>query len=100
MKNCIKNVNENMTVFIHIFMHIFTSFYEICFSFALLISYMVFIPFNMAILFFWTASSFPNIDGPKLTCFFLSSTGSWPQVFLKTGLRIFKVLLYFVDFSP
>ena len=86
-----KNVNENMWkhVFIHIFMHNFMIFYEICYSFALLISYMVFNPFEMVVQFFSTASSFPNFDG--LNAFFPSSTGPWPD--LKKGRKI-SVMIY------
>ena len=54
-ENLHKTVNENMScfVFIHIFMQIFMSFHEgICYSFTLLISYMVFNPFKMAVQFF------------------------------------------------
>ena len=50
---------------IRIFIHIFTSFNGKNYSFALLISYMAFNPFKMEDQFFWTASSFPNFDGPN-----------------------------------
>ena len=49
-------------------MQIFHEFYDICYSFTLLISYnmvLTFNPFKMAVQFFWTASSLPNIDGPN-----------------------------------
>ena len=52
-------------------MHIFTSFpdgplkQQICYSFTLLISYMVYNPFKMVVHFFHTASNFPNSDGPN-----------------------------------
>ena len=36
----------------------------------------VFNPFKMAVQFFWTASSFPNIDGRN--AFSSSSIGPWP----------------------
>ena len=49
-KICIKC--ERKPVFVHIFMHIFTSYYEICYSFALLISYLVLIHLK------WRSSSF------------------------------------------
>ena len=58
-------------VFIHIFMQIFMSLYEgqwkqqTCYSFTLLISYVVFNPFQMAVQFIWTASNNPNFDCPN-----------------------------------
>ena len=48
-ENLFKNVNEN-TFFVHIFMEILKQ--QICCSFTLLISYMVFDPFQMAFQFF------------------------------------------------
>ena len=56
---CIKC--QGKYVFIHIFMQIFISFYDgqlkqqICYSFMLLISFMVFNPFKIAIQFFKSA---------------------------------------------
>ena len=58
-----KNVNENMFSFT--FLCIFSQVFVRYATFALLISYMVFNPFKMAVQFFWTASSFPNFDGPN-----------------------------------
>ena len=49
----------------------FQSFYggqlkqQTCYSFILLISFMVFNPFEMAVQIFKTASSLPNFDGPN-----------------------------------
>ena len=58
MKKLQMHENLHKNVFIHIFMQFFMSFYggqlkhQICYSFTLLISYMVFNPFKMAIQFF------------------------------------------------
>ena len=55
MHNLHKKVSEWKHVFIHFFMQIFMSFYEeqlkqqICYSFSLLSSYMVFNPFKMMV---------------------------------------------------
>ena len=57
-ENLHKNVNKNMFSFIHRFYAIFKEFYggklkqQICYSFTLLISYMAFNPFKMAVKFF------------------------------------------------
>ena len=57
-KNVHKNVNKNMFSFIHMFYVIFQEFYggqlkqQICYSFTLLISYMAFNPFKIAVQFF------------------------------------------------
>ena len=57
---------------------------QICYSFTLLISYMVFNPLKMAVQFFWALSSFPNFDGPN--AFSRNSTGPWPR--LQKGRKI------------
>ena len=77
-------------VFVHIFMQIFRSFYngllkhQICYSFTLLISWMVITPFKMVVQFFKTASSFPNFNGPNV--FPPNSPGPWPR--LQKGRKI------------
>ena len=66
-------------------MQSFTSFYELegqCFT--LLVSFMLFDPFQMAVQFFYTASNFPNFDDPN--AFFPNSTGPWSP--LQKGRKI------------
>ena len=66
-------INVNEKGFIHIFKQFFMNFYGgqlkqqtcYCNSFTLLISYMGFNLFKMAVQFFQTASSFPNFEGPN-----------------------------------
>ena len=92
MKNCIRRKTCEKHVFIHIFMQIFTSFsdgplkQQICYSFTLLISSMVYNPFKMVVQFFWSASSSPNSDGPNAFFFLQNSTGPSPQ--LQKGWKI------------
>ena len=51
---------------------------------------MVFNQFKMVVQFFWTASSFPNFDGPN--DIFTNSTGHWPR--LQKGRKIPGTVLH------
>ena len=61
-----ENLHKNVNFYAN-----FHEFYEeqlmlqICYILTLLISYMVFNPFKMAVQFFSTSSNFPNFDGPN-----------------------------------
>ena len=69
-ENLHQNVNENMFSFPFL-MQVFMSFYDgqlkqkICYSSTLLISFMLFNPFQMAVQFFKTVSNFPKFGGPN-----------------------------------